>query len=191
MKKSLIEEKWNSITHAIMLGFFSAGTLSHTDSKVIYSVGMLIAMLFSVLYHATENLNLKNWFRRWDMFSIHVAISSTCAAYIVSYGEEKYVYFVFSSGLIGIFYIQYTFEKSYFEKWVPRSYIFFGLLGVIFTVLGVLSIGDLESLWLFAAGLPFYLTGLLFYVKDMKEWNHMIWHVFVMLGSLVHYFGLN
>ena len=190
MNKSLAEEKWNSITHAIMLGFFLSNCFSNYDSKIIYSVGMSVAMFFSVLYHASERINIKAWFRKLDMLSIHIAIAFSGLAYIVKYGDPLYVYPVSTVGVLGIVYTLHFFEKPYFEKWVPRSYMFFGLLTFVLTFVSIVSSTNLQNSYFFVAGIFIYLTGLLFYVKDMKEWNHMIWHIFVMLGSLIHFFGL-
>ena len=190
MNKSLVEEKWNSITHAIMFGFFLSNYFSDYNSKMIYSVGMSVTMLFSVLYHASEKINIKTWFRKLDMLSIHIAIAISGIAYIIKYGDSFYVYPVLLVGLSGIAYTLHSFEKSYFEKWVPRSYMFFGLLTFTLTFVSIVSSTNLEKSYFFVAGIFIYLTGLLFYVKDMKEWNHMIWHIFVMMGSLIHFFGL-
>ena len=59
MPRRLVEEKWNSITHAVMLGFLLPTIFSNSISVVVYSVGMSVAMVFSVLYHAIEDAERK------------------------------------------------------------------------------------------------------------------------------------
>jgi hemolysin III len=44
--------------------------------------------------------------------------------------------------------------------------------------------GEIE--WLVAGGF-FYLVGLAFFIKDDRRFNHMIWHLFVLAGSICHY----
>jgi hemolysin III len=43
--------------------------------------------------------------------------------------------------------------------------------------------------WLVAGGL-FYTVGVAFYAIKRIPYNHAIWHVFVMAGSICHYFAV-
>jgi hemolysin III len=43
-----------------------------------------------------------------------------------------------------------------------------------------------SSIWFIILGGLFYSTGLLFYARDSIKWNHTRWHIFVMLGYLMH-----
>jgi hemolysin III len=43
--------------------------------------------------------------------------------------------------------------------------------------------------WLVVGGL-FYTVGVLFFAMKRMPYNHAIWHVFVMAGSICHYFAV-
>jgi len=44
--------------------------------------------------------------------------------------------------------------------------------------------------WLFSGGL-FYTLGCFFYATDHKyKFGHFIWHLFVLAGSVCHFFGI-
>jgi len=43
--------------------------------------------------------------------------------------------------------------------------------------------------WLVAGGLS-YTVGILFYAIDRIPFNHAIWHLFVIVGSLCHYLAI-
>jgi hemolysin III len=43
--------------------------------------------------------------------------------------------------------------------------------------------------WLVAGGL-FYTVGVVFFALKRVPYNHAIWHVFVMAGSICHYFAV-
>jgi hemolysin III len=43
--------------------------------------------------------------------------------------------------------------------------------------------------WLFAGGF-FYTFGVLFFACKRIPYNHAIWHIFVMAGSVCHYFAV-
>ena len=42
------------------------------------------------------------------------------------------------------------------------------------------------NLWLVAGGI-FYTAGLAFFFSDDRRFNHAIWHLFVLAGSICHY----
>tara|TARA_R100001509_G_scaffold73415_1_gene40973 strand:- start:5788 stop:6363 length:576 start_codon:yes stop_codon:yes gene_type:complete len=190
MPRRLVEEKWNSITHAVMLGFLLSTIFSNSVSIVVYSVGMSVAMVFSVLYHAIEGIERKKQYRKLDMMSIHVAISASGVSYILSYGDPLLVVPVVLVGLLGIMYVHVCYGRSSFEKGVAISFVLFGIATACFTVGGLFLTGNLLNLLSFVVGVLLYLTGLVFYVKDIREWYHTVWHLFVMAGIVVHYCGL-
>ena len=60
----------------------------------------------------------------------------------------------------------------------------------------VLSINDMIRLLphdfiitLFVGGL-FYMGGIVFFQKKNISFNHAIWHLFVLIGSCIHYYGM-
>jgi hemolysin III len=49
----------------------------------------------------------------------------------------------------------------------------------------------LKILLIFSLGSLAYICGIYFYINDnKKKWFHTIWHIFVILGSLIHINGL-
>jgi len=190
MPRSLVEEKWNSITHAVMLGFLLSTIFSNSIPMIVYSVGMSLTMVFSVLYHAIEEVERKKQYRKLDMMSIHVAISASGASYILSYGDRLLIVPVVFVGLLGIMYVCLRYGRARFEMGVAISFVLFGIATACFTVGGLFLTDNLSNLLSFVVGILLYLTGLVFYVKDIREWYHTVWHLFVMAGIVVHYCGL-
>ena len=43
-------------------------------------------------------------------------------------------------------------------------------------------------MWLMVAGGLSYTFGIIFYIKDHRRYYHAIWHLFVLGGSIFHYF---
>ncbi len=190
MSRSLIEEKWNSITHSIMFGFF-VGYLIGADKPLrLFCFGLATTMLFSSLYHAVEEKRRKNNLRKLDMMSIHVTIMTTGAAYVMAYGQAFFIYLVLLVGFLGIYYIQANYGTKGFEGRVSMSFVLFGLAAAVLATLSIVLSGNSYNLISFVLGIIFYLTGLVFYVKDVRKWYHTVWHLFVIGGSLVHLNGL-
>ena len=47
-----------------------------------------------------------------------------------------------------------------------------------------------SGLLLVVAGGVFYSIGTIFYTKQRMAFNHAIWHLFVLAGSITHYFAV-
>mgnify|MGYP003306449608 FL=1 len=61
---------------------------------------------------------------------------------------------------------------------------------VIFVVKDVWQrVPHMSVLWLIIGGL-FYTLGCIFFVLDRMPYNHAIWHLFVIGGSISHFFSI-
>jgi len=49
---------------------------------------------------------------------------------------------------------------------------------------------DLTTLLMIAVGGAFYTSGILFYRARKLSYSHAIWHIFVLAGSVFHFFGV-
>ena len=49
---------------------------------------------------------------------------------------------------------------------------------------------DPVGFWLIVAGGIAYTSGIVFYVKDKISYFHTVWHIFVMLGSILQFFAI-
>jgi len=73
------------------------------------------------------------------------------------------------------------------------------LSAIIYVVMGWIIIIALDPLirnvpsgglyWLFA-GAIFYSSGVFFYIRRKNRFNHVIWHLFVLAGSISHFFAI-
>ena len=69
------------------------------------------------------------------------------------------------------------------------TYILMGWL-IIFAIKPmVLSLPALSIKLLFAGGIA-YTIGCIFYALKKIKWMHCIWHLFVMAGSVLHFFSV-
>ena len=76
--KNKDEEKWNSISHSMAIGY-SSFSFFYFDGMpiIILSLFLTIVFLLSTLYHSEEDLEKKDFFRMLDMSSIHLLIPAT------------------------------------------------------------------------------------------------------------------
>ncbi len=205
-KYTIKEEVANSITHGIG-ALFSIVTLTillvysisekNTISIVafsIYGFGSISLYLASTLYHSFQQEKLKKIFRLFDHSSIYLYIAGTYTPIILlsmtGYWRTGLLIAVWSIALLGIIFKVLTFNN--FEKYKVASlslYIFMGWLLVIAIKPMIESVPIKFFMWLLAGGIV-YTVGTIFYAIKKIPYNHAIWHLFVLAGSVIHFFGI-
>ena len=58
---------------------------------------------------------------------------------------------------------------------------------IVIAIQPLLDSMESGGLWLLLAGGLCYTFGVIFYVWDKLPFNHAIWHLFVLGGSILHY----
>lgn len=203
---SLKEEIANSITHGVGV-LFSIVALTillvyaiwnKSPVKIvsfsIYGVCSICLYLASTLYHSFRREKIKKIFRVMDHSSIYLCIAGTytpitllCMKGIWGFSLLTAVWTMAIAGIL--FKI---FAKNKLERYNVISvglYIAMGWLLVIAIkpMLEIVPAGFL--MWILAGGL-FYTIGVIFYMVKKIPYNHAIWHVFVLGGSIMHFEGI-
>ena len=82
-----------------------------------------------------------------------------------------------------------TFYVDKFRIATPIVYALMGWLIIIAIKPTVERVPFDNLMWLLAGGLA-YTFGLIFYARDKVPYNHTVWHMFVIAGSLCHYIAV-
>lgn len=198
------EEIANAITHgigallavvgAVLLIVFSSmsGDVYKIISYTIFGITLVLLYLGSTLYHSIPNKKAKRVFRIIDHSSIYLLIAGTYTPYVlVCLRDNKKAMGILI--MIWIFTILGIVFKSMFinrfEKLSTFIYIFMGW-AVVFVVKDLwIAVPHMAILWLVIGGL-FYTLGCIFFVWDRMPYNHAIWHLFVIGGSMSHFFSV-
>lgn len=195
------EEIANSVTHGIGVVLSIAGlsvlvTLAaiygdayRVVSFSVYGATMILMYLASTFYHSFTNRRIKAFFRLFDHSAIFLLIAGTYTPFtlVTLRGVWGWTLFglIWGSALAGIIVTIFLMNRL---KWVSiLIYVIMGWLVVIAVkpLINGLPFGGL--MWLLAGGL-FYTGGIIFYVWDNLPYNHAIWHIFVLLGTISHFF---
>lgn len=205
-KYSLKEEIANGITHGIGV-LFSVVTLTillvfaiwekSTISIVsfsIYGFCSICLYLSSTLYHSFQNEKLKMILRIFDHSSIYLFIAGTYTPVTLlclkGYWRSGILITIWVIAILGIAFKIFTYKK--FDKYKFLSLIFYILMGwlVVIAIKPMLeSVPKGFLMWLLAGGL-FYTIGTVFYAIKKIPFNHAIWHLFVLGGSIMHFLGI-
>lgn len=200
---SLGEEIFNSISHGAGAGLSIAGTavlivysVIYADawavvSSAIYGASLIILYTMSTLYHAITNATAKKVFRIMDHNTIFFLIAGTYTPYtlVTLRGSLGWTMFgiIWGAAIVGIVLTSINLEK--YRRFSLICYIAMGL-GIVFAIKPMLDSMSFTSLLFLLIGGAFYLIGVIFYVMKQFKYMHSIWHVFVIGGSIFHYFSI-
>lgn len=201
--QSLGEEIANSITHGIgaalsvaglvLLVVFASlyGDVWRVVSFSIYGATLILLYLASTLYHGLTNPKAKSIFHYVDHSAIFLLIAGTYTpiTLVPLRGIVGWILFglIWTLAIGGI--IFKAVSRGRFRIISVIIYLAMGWLVVIAfkPILAVVPTGLM--LWLAIGGL-FYSLGIIFYALKKMPFHHMVWHIFVLCGSISHFFGI-
>lgn len=197
------EEIANSITHGVGwllsaggLGLIVALAAINKNALEVVAVsvfGGTLVLLYgaSTLYHALPGDRSKRVLRILDHSAIFLLIAGTYTpiALVIVGGFKGWVLFGAIWGLAGIG-IAVTLIGFKSVKWMEMSlYVTMGWLCVTVGKTLVSSL-DTAPLWLLISGGLAYTFGIVFYAWKNLPYGHMVWHLFVLAGSLLHFLAI-
>lgn len=199
-KYTLLEEIFNAITHGIgaalaiaaivLLPIFSRKTAIAITSATIYASTLFVLYIISTMYHALGMVKAKKVFRILDHCSIFLLIAGTytpmCLAIIG--GAIGWTLFgvVWATAILGIVLNSINVKK--YSKFSMICYLAMGWCIII--AFKPLADKVLPSqIALLIIGGVAYTIGAVIYAKCKNiKFMHTLWHVFVLAGSILHFF---
>jgi hemolysin III len=197
---TLGEEIANSVTHGIgaLLSLIGTaillyravrdGTTLHVISFAVYGSCLFLLHLSSTLYHALRPPRAKRVFRVFDHCSIYLLIAGTYTPFLLlslwgRWGLTLLIA-IWTLAIAGIVF------KSLFIGRLQRISV------LLYILMGWMIIVAAREAWIrvphaaigfVAAGGLFYTLGVAFYAWKSLPYNHAVWHLFVLGGSVCHY----
>jgi hemolysin III len=142
----------------------------------------------STLYHGCRHAGLKRVLLVLDHIGIYVLIAGTYTpvALIVLHGRlgSALLSLVWAFALVGSLAKIGRFDRVSEDS--PWSYVALGWLVLASAGKIAANVPPDAFRWLLAGGL-FYTIGLVFFLRRDHRFNHAIWHLFVLAGSICHY----
>ena len=165
------------------------GNVWHIVAYSIYGSTLIMLYLASTLYHSFPEGKGKNILRIIDHSSIFLLIAGTYTplTLILLRGNWGWTLFVLVWGiaLIGILLKIICLNKL---KYVSTLlYLVMGWL-VMLVIKPLLAVINKPSLIFLIIGGLLYTSGIFFYSSKKIKYNHAIWHLFVLGGSICHFF---
>ena len=145
----------------------------------------------STLYHALAPKKAKKVFRIFDHATIFLLIAGTYTPYLLVSlrGKTGWTIFIilWAFTVIGIVFDSVMLEK--FRKIEMLLYVGMGWC-ILFASGSLVASLEKGGLILLFVGGVFYTVGIIFYAMKKIKYMHSIWHLFVLAGSVFHYFSV-
>ena len=192
----------NAITHGIgavlalvgavyLIAVSLRGTAWQAISCAVFAATLVLVYLCSTLYHSLVRTRARHVFHVLDHSSIYLLIAGTYTPFtlISLHGAWGWSLFTveWTLALAGVVFKCFAVDR--FAVASALVYLFQGWF-VVFAARPLLhAIGWHGMMWLGAGGLA-YTLGIVFFALDRLRYFHAVWHVFVLAGSVAHYFAI-
>ncbi|AIQ53367.1 MULTISPECIES: PAQR family membrane homeostasis protein TrhA [Paenibacillus] len=197
------EEVANAITHGIgtvlsvaalvLLVVYASleGTAWHVVSFSIYGTTMLLLYLNSTLVHSLREGKAKDLFEFFDHSSIYLFIAGTYTPFLLVAIRGPLGWSLF--GIVwGVALFGVAFKAFFVKKFLFMSTIFYIAMGWLIVIawspLSAAVAGG--GMALLMTGGILYTLGTIFYVWRGFPFHHAVWHIFVLAGSVTHFFAV-
>jgi len=199
------QELWNVITHGtgLVLSLFGVVYLTNIAagsgikygviSVLIFCFGLIALYTASTVYHLSCLRGKSNihQMRIFDHISIYILIAGTYTPFslIVLRDGNGWIIFltIWSLALLGSL-LKLFYTGKY--KWLSLAlYLGMGWL-VIFDISELIANSSNYTLILIFSGGAFYTIGSIIYSFKRISYTHLLWHIFVLLGSFLHFLSV-
>lgn len=203
LKKLSIEEAANSLTHGVglilsLIGFFVLVALAafnggrwHIASSVVYGSSLVILYGASTFYHSAVTPRSKSILQLVDHCCIYLLIAGSYTPFAlivlrdgIGFGLLAFAWIFAAIGIV---------TKVVFEI---RSgvisaiiYLVMGWVGVVAVEPLYAAVGIVPMILAVAGGLS-YSVGIIFFGWKSIKHHHAIWHIFVLMGSVLHFIAI-
>lgn len=197
------EEVLNILTHGIGIGiaiaaltllvvFASmAGNAWAIVSCAIFGVTMITLYFGSTMCHATIGKKGECFFEVWDSVAIYALIAGTYTPFLLVNlrGGLGWTVFGILWAIVILGAIMKFRNPKQQPKWVVLLYLIMGWT-LLFILPAMVHNIPPRGLWFILAGGLSYSIGVVFYLWRRMKYSHVIWHLFVIGGSVCFFFAV-
>lgn len=197
------EELANTLTHGlgvllcllampvVLTLTFNPNDLTTFYAITAFAVGVLLVYSSSTLYHFVQEKKIKNSLKIADHISIYFLIAGTYTPLMIKYLPSSTA-FIFLTVMWTVVFLGTLFKIFFIHKLKWFSVIVYLVMGwmIVFVIKPLIQNVPLDVFWWIIGGGLSYTVGVYFYVKSYKLYFHAIWHVFVLLGTILHFVAI-
>ena len=197
------EEIANSISHGLglllalgmvpmlVLSAMRIGSIHFLVGVSVFGTTVVLLYLASTLYHSVRHERAKHFFRLFDHSAIFLLIAGSYTPFALGVLRGPWGWtlltIVWFLAVIGI---TVKAVVGLRHSWISMTlYLLMGWLALV-AVKPILLLVPLPGIVLILAGGIAYTGGLVFLASRRFRYGHFIWHLFVIAGTICHFFAV-
>lgn len=198
------EEIWNCVIHGMgialsiaaltILVIFSSleGNVWAVVSTSVFGTSMILLYSASTIYHAVSNPEQKKKLKKFDHISIYYLIAGSYTPFLLvnMRGVVGWTLFgiIWGLAILGTC-LKLMTSGSGTKAWSIGLYILMGWMIIFASKELFANLSEIGAVFLILGGI-FYTFGILFYIWKSRQYTHAIWHLFVLIGTTMHFFAV-
>ena len=182
-----------SIAGLVVLVTFAAlrGDVWHVATSAVFGTTLILLYTASTLYHSVPILRAKRVLRVLDHSAIYLLIAGTYTplTLVTLRGPWGWTLFavVWASAIAGVIFKSVAIGRARILSVVLYVVMGWCVVVALRPLLAALAPGGVALLF---GGGAAYTLGLVFYGWKGLRYHHFLWHLFVLAGSVLHYFAV-
>ena len=203
-EQTVSEEKANYTTHALGIAFalitipfmikaaVQRGSVSTIWGVSVFSCAMLMVYSSSTIYHLVKlNTPAKRALRIWDHIGIFIMIGGSYTPLVLKY-TATVTAILFLGTMWFIIVIGSILKIFYTGKYLLLEVLIYLALGwmAVFIIKPLASNMPAPIFVYILAGGLLYSIGVVFYLWKKLDYHHAVWHIFVLAGTVTHFFAV-
>jgi hemolysin III len=200
---SPLEERTNIVSHAIglvlsvialvlmLVRASESGGVLYIVSAAIFGISLIALYAASTLYHSAKDPKARSRLRINDHATIYILIAGTYTPFtlITLNGWVGWTIFGVSWGMAVTGVVLKIFFTGRYNVLSTLMYVLMGWIIMIAIKPLIANLAPEGLFWLVSGGIA-YTTGAVIYGIKKIKFNHAIFHLFVLLGSLCHFISV-
>ena len=199
-----IEEVWHASIHGLgillsiaALAILVAMSAVYSNvwavvSSAIFGASLILMYSMSTIYHSVQNPNAKRILKKCDHIAIYYLIAGSYTPFLLVLMRGTFGWTLFGViwglAILGTI-LKIALPSNGTKLWSIGLYLGMGWMVVLASKTLFFVLSEKGLAFLVLGGL-FYTLGIAFYVWKSKPFTHAIWHFFVLMGSVMHFFAV-
>ena len=161
-------------------------------SGAIFGSCIILLYAISSTYHAVMHEPAKRVLQKLDHMSIYFLIAGSYTPFCLVLLRPEHPVLAWTIfgiewalTIIGVLFKAWTTGR--FKNVSTIAYVLMGWMAIIAIMPLIHSLHGMGTMWLMLGG-GLYTLGSIFFVLDNIPYVHMVWHIFVLAGTICHFF---
>jgi hemolysin III len=170
---------------------FRDGGVRHVVGSAVFGTTLIVLYVTSTLYHSVSHPRIKQVLRKLDHTAIYLLIAGTYTPLTLVTLHGPWGWGILTANwVLALAGILHAWSPWRHHRAVAHVlYVLMGWL-ILIAVVPLSHALQVGGLVLLVLGGVVYTSGLAFYAWRRLPYNHLVWHLFVLTGSVLHFFAI-